>query len=143
MRWMTIGEVARRMGLRTSAIRYYEKVGVLPKPVRASGQRRYPQGALRRLAIVRFSQHVGFSIAEIRRLLEGVDDRPPPARWRAMATAKLEQLKQLIVRGEAMHKMVRETLRHHCPHLVEHGKALAKRKLSNQESDITRQSSKR
>jgi MerR family redox-sensitive transcriptional activator SoxR len=116
--------VARRIGIRTSAIRYYEKVGVLPKPVRASGQRRYTEGTRQRLAIVRFSQHVGFSIAEIRSLLEGAHDRPPRARWRAMAAVKPDQLKQLMSRAETMHRLVRKTLREHCPHLVEHGSAL-------------------
>ncbi len=125
MRWMTIGEVARRTGMRASAIRYYEKVGVLPKPARVSGQRRYDEGVLQRLAIVRFSQRMGFSISEIRRLLEGTQSRPPPARWRSMAMAKLRQLRQLTERVEAMGKMIRDTLHHRCPHLVERGTALA------------------
>jgi MerR family redox-sensitive transcriptional activator SoxR len=125
MRWMTIGEVARKMGLRPSAIRYYEKVGVLPKAVRVSGQRRYDEGVLQRLAIVRFAQRGGFKISEIRRLLEGSDGRPPPERWRAMARAKLKQLGQLVARANTMRKMVLDTLHHQCPHLVERGSALA------------------
>jgi DNA-binding transcriptional MerR regulator len=82
MRGMSIGEVARKMGLRSSAIRYYEKLGLIPKAPRLSGRRRYDERVLERLAMVRFAKHVGFSIAEIKVLLRGVDGRPPPERWR-------------------------------------------------------------
>src|SRR5262245_41454026 len=63
---MSIGEVARKMGLRSSAIRYYEKLGLIPKAPRLSGRRRYDERVLERLAMVRFAKHVGFSIAEIK-----------------------------------------------------------------------------
>lgn len=49
---MTIGDVARQVGLKTSAIRFYEKVGVLPEPVRVSGQRRYSPDTVRRLRVL-------------------------------------------------------------------------------------------
>src|SRR5262245_51747656 len=85
---MSIGEVARRMGLRPSAIRYYERLGLIPKAPRLSGRRRYDERVLERLAMVRFAQHVGFSIAEIKVLLGGVEGRPPTERWRKLAAAK-------------------------------------------------------
>jgi MerR family redox-sensitive transcriptional activator SoxR len=127
MRWMTIGEVARKMGLNSSAIRYYEKRGLLPTPPRERGQRRYSGEVLSRLAIIRFSQHVGFRIREIRQLLDGVEARPPPERWRAMATVKLRQLESLMSRAKEMHSAILRTLGHHCPHLVEHGKKLGRK----------------
>jgi len=89
---MSIGEVARKMGLRSSAIRYYEKLGLIPKAPRLSGRRRYDERALERLAMVRFAKHVGFSIAEIKVLLRGVDGRPPPERWRKLAAEKVAQV---------------------------------------------------
>ena len=52
MRGMRIGEVARKMGLRSSAIRYYEKLGLIPKAPRLSGRRRYDERVLERLACV-------------------------------------------------------------------------------------------
>ena len=76
---MSIGEVARKMGLRSSAIRYYERLGLIPKAPRLSGRRRYDERVLERLAMVRFAKHVGFSIAEIKVLLRGVDGRPRPS----------------------------------------------------------------
>ena len=48
----TIGEIAKEAGLRTSAIRFYEKEGLLPKPIRAGGQRRYDASVLGRLAVL-------------------------------------------------------------------------------------------
>ena len=134
MRWMTIGEVARRVALRTSAIRYYERIGVLPKPVRASGRRQYNAAILERLAIVRFAKHVGFKMTEIKHLLEGVEGRPPPARWRAMATAKARQLQTLVAQARAMHRAMMATLHHECPHLVERGDELAKQERDRGDS---------
>jgi MerR family transcriptional regulator, redox-sensitive transcriptional activator SoxR len=85
MAGMNIGEVARKMGLRSSAIRYYERLGLIPKAPRVSGRRRYDERVLERLAMVRFAKHVGFSVAEIKVLLGGVEGRPPTERWRKLA----------------------------------------------------------
>ncbi len=52
MALLTIAEVAQRTGLKSSAIRYYEEFGILPPAIRVSGQRRYDQVALYRLAVV-------------------------------------------------------------------------------------------
>ncbi len=45
-RHLTIGELAKRTGVATSALRYYEELGLLPAPGRVSGQRRYPESAV-------------------------------------------------------------------------------------------------
>ena len=66
---LTISEVARQAGIRASAIRYYESVGLLPMPQRVSGQRRYHAEILRRLAFIQAAQAVGFSVAEMQTLL--------------------------------------------------------------------------
>src|SRR5262245_51755246 len=97
---MSIGEAARKMGLRSSAIRYYEKLGLIPKAPRLSGRRRYDERVLERLAMVRFAKHVGFSIAEIKVLLRGVDGRPPPERWRKLAAEKVAQVDAFVGRPE-------------------------------------------
>jgi MerR family redox-sensitive transcriptional activator SoxR len=126
---MSIGEVARRAGLRSSAIRYYENLGLLAKPPRLGGQRRYDESVLERLAMIRFAKHVGFSIAETKMLLENVPGRPPPERWRKLAGEKVAQLHELIVQARAARKMLRETLEHQCPKLVERGRALSSRRF--------------
>jgi MerR family redox-sensitive transcriptional activator SoxR len=86
---LSIGEVARRAGLRASALRYYERIGLLPRAVRVGGRRRYDPRILDRLAIVRLGQYVGLRISEIRWLLNEVPGRPPPERWRKLAMDRL------------------------------------------------------
>jgi DNA-binding transcriptional MerR regulator len=63
---LTIGKVARQAGVTADTIRYYERLGLVPKPARtAAGYRQYPPGVVRRLAIVRNAQRLGFSLKEI------------------------------------------------------------------------------
>jgi len=121
---MSIGEVARRAGLRTSAIRYYEKLGLLPHPPRAGGRRRYDERVLERLAMVRFAKHVGFTIVEAKLLLDGVEGRPPTERWKKLAREKAAQVDKFIAQAGTVRKMLQETLDHKCPMLVERGRAL-------------------
>ena len=123
---MTIGEVARRAGLRSSTLRYYERLGLLPPPPRRGGQRRYDPRVLERLAIVRFAKFVGFRIDEVKILLDGSPDRPPPDRWRQIAEKKLIQIDGFITEAIAVRALLQTTLRQQCPHLVERGLALAK-----------------
>jgi MerR family transcriptional regulator, redox-sensitive transcriptional activator SoxR len=113
MSMLTIREVARRAGLRTSALRYYEEVGVLPPAERVSGQRRYDESVLARLAVIRLAQELGFSVAEIRSLVEGFDEVGVPSDlWREMAVRKLTEVDALIARAEQMKQLLEESL--HC-----------------------------
>jgi MerR family redox-sensitive transcriptional activator SoxR len=123
---MTIGEVARRAELRPSAIRYYEKLGLLPKPPRESGQRRYDARVLERLAIARFAKFLGFRVDEIRLLLDGSPDRPPPQRWREIAEKRVAHVDAIITEAIAVRALLQTTLRQKCPKLVERGLELAK-----------------
>ena len=75
MRQLAIGEVADRVGMSTSRIRYYERRGLLPEPGRVAGKRRYTEDVFRRLAIIDAAQRVGFTLEEIRDLL-GSRERP-------------------------------------------------------------------
>ena len=61
---LTIGELARRAGVTTSALRYYEELGLLPSPARVSGQRRYPASAARLVAAILLYSDAGFTLAE-------------------------------------------------------------------------------
>jgi MerR family transcriptional regulator, redox-sensitive transcriptional activator SoxR len=100
---LTIGEVAARAGINTSRLRYYERVGVLPKPERTSGQRRYGEDVLNRLAIVDVAQRAGLSLDEIRDLT-GPDNRGAHAgaRVRELAERKLPDIEALIARAQAV-----------------------------------------
>ncbi len=70
---LTIGEVAAEAGIRTSAIRYYERIGVLPEPERSAGQRRYTDVTVGRLRAVEVGKRAGFNLDEIRTLLTAED----------------------------------------------------------------------
>jgi DNA-binding transcriptional MerR regulator len=121
---MTIGHIARRAGLRASTIRYYERLALLPRPIRVAGQRQYDETVLHRLAVIRFAKYVGFTLAEIGYLLQGTAVRPPTDRWRLMAHEKIEELETMIDRVVTLKRMLEDTLAHTCPKLVERGTAL-------------------
>src|SRR6266566_3723039 len=94
---LTISEVARKVGLRASAIRYYERIGLLPRATRMSGQRRYDTTALYRLAIIQRARQLGFTLTEIRHLFFGFRDVTRPSeRWRALSERKLAELDDLM-----------------------------------------------
>ena len=115
MALLTIGEVARRAGLRPSAIRYYEGVGLLAEPRRVGGQRRYEPDVLDHLRFVRIAQEAGFTVAEIRALVhDGEPDAPLSHRWRALAERKLAEVDALIARAQAMKALLAEGLRCGC-----------------------------
>jgi MerR family redox-sensitive transcriptional activator SoxR len=112
---LTIGDVARQVGLRTSALRYYESVGVLPPPKRVNGRRLFGPDVVRLLDTVRFAQQAGFTVAEIRTLFHGFGaDVPPSARWRELATRKLEELDALVARAERMRRALQAGMRCGC-----------------------------
>jgi MerR family transcriptional regulator, redox-sensitive transcriptional activator SoxR len=112
---MTIGEVARRAGIRPSALRYYESAGVLPEPERENGRRRYGPEVLELLAVVRVAQQAGFTISEIRTLLHGFTaETPPSERWRALASEKLPEVEALIRRAFGMKRLLEWGLRCDC-----------------------------
>ncbi len=117
---MRIGEVAERAGLRTSALRYYERIGLLPEPRRVSGQRRYEPDVLLLLAGIDVAQRAGFTVAEIKNLFYGFrDDARPSERWAGLAQQKLSQLDELIHRTQAMIRLLEEGLRCGCTCLDE------------------------
>ena len=96
---MRIGEVARRAGVRVSLIRYYEEIGLLPAPERVSGQRRYDEPVLRRLAVIDVAQRAGLSLDEIRELVDHGND-PMNDRLRELAARRLPEIDALIERAQ-------------------------------------------
>jgi len=95
----TIGQLARRFGLNTSAIRYYERVGVLPEPARQSGQRRYGPDAVKRLEALQAAKQAGFTLEEARLLLQRSEAGDPLHQsLRELAARKLPEVEALIAR---------------------------------------------
>lgn len=95
---MRIGEVADRAGVRVSLLRYYEEIGLLAPAERVSGQRRYDETVLRRLAVIDVAQRSGLTLAEIRELVEHGND-PMSERLRELAERRLPEIDALIERA--------------------------------------------
>lgn len=104
-RMLTIGELAGHTGVATSALRYWEELGLLPTPVRISRQRRYPHSAIALVGIILLLSDVGFSLAEQKALLASqsvaVDE------WRQLARRKLTELDQQIQTARAINHALR------------------------------------
>ena len=93
------------MRLRPSAIRYYEQLGILPKPERIGGKRRYDRTILYRLSLI---QQAGFALQEIRALFFGFQEgTQAEARWRRLADRKLAQLDKLERRIRKMSTLLK------------------------------------
>jgi MerR family redox-sensitive transcriptional activator SoxR len=100
---LTIGEVARRAGVATSSIRYYERIGLLPEPDRFGGQRRYEADVLGKLGFIGVAQSAGFKLREIKELIEGVDGANGLGEpMRSLSSQKLGEVEALLERTKAM-----------------------------------------
>jgi DNA-binding transcriptional MerR regulator len=126
MSGMTISEVARRAGVPPSTLRYYEQVGILPRPPRTSGQRRYDATVLNRLAVIERARQTGFTLGEIKQLFFGFrDDVAASDRWRRLSDKKLAELDALTDRVAAMQHVLRRMQKNcRCATLDQCGKAM-------------------
>jgi MerR family redox-sensitive transcriptional activator SoxR len=90
-RWLPIGTVADRYGVPATTLRYWEEIGLLPRPPRSGGQRRYDPDALRRIMFIRMAKHSGLSLNAIRALLAGNDHYGPTFDdWAEVARQQLQ-----------------------------------------------------
>lgn len=96
--WLTIGEVAARAGLATSALRYYEVEGLVASRRSPGKQRRFHREVLRRIAFVRVAQQVGLSLDEIREALAALPDgrTPTKADWERLSRGWRPRLDERI-----------------------------------------------
>jgi MerR family redox-sensitive transcriptional activator SoxR len=116
---LAIGEVAARTGHTQSTLRYWESVGLLPAPERAGGKRRYRPSVVDRIAVIDLARHAGFSLAEVRDLLDGVDaGADPQSQWATLVGRKRPEVEALIARALAMHNLLGELERCACDSLV-------------------------
>lgn len=114
-----IGALARRAGVRTDTVRYYERSGLLAPMIRlASGYRRYGEVELARLRFIRRAQALGFSLAEVRELL-ALSGRRDVARVKRAAQRKLADVERRIAELERVRRGL-ATLIGACPG---HGRA--------------------
>jgi MerR family redox-sensitive transcriptional activator SoxR len=117
---LSIGEVARQAGVRPSALRYYESVGLLSPARRVAGRRMYDAASLDALRVIHLAKDAGFTVAEIRRLLHGFDGATAAsARWQSLATRKLRDITALIARARRMQRVLEGLLTCECTELEE------------------------
>jgi MerR family redox-sensitive transcriptional activator SoxR len=108
---MSIGEVARRAGLRPSAIRYYESMRVLPPARLVNKKRRYTAEIFPRLTLIRIAKEAGFTVDEMRRVLNSQHGETHGG-WRTLARQKLVEVEQRMQRLARMKHILEEALRH-------------------------------
>lgn len=111
---LTIGQVAAGANVNTSAIRYYERVGVLPEPERRGGQRRYTDETIRRLGVIDVAKRAGFTLDEAATLLATGSDTPVHQQIRDLAQRKLPEVEALIDRAEAVKRWLTIASSCHC-----------------------------
>jgi MerR family redox-sensitive transcriptional activator SoxR len=108
---MRIGELSRRAGIPATALRYWEQVGLMPRPARVSGRREYGEDALDRIGLLLLARACGFTLRETRQLFAPeLDGKPPPARWGMLASVKLaeiERVERLLARMRTALETVR------------------------------------
>jgi MerR family transcriptional regulator, redox-sensitive transcriptional activator SoxR len=126
MRSLRIGEVARAANVAPSAIRYYEKCGLLPKPARQSRQRRYDRETIGYLEIIAIARKAGMTIAEIRELVSGfAPGTKPRIRWQTIAARKRRELETLEARIRSMRVELDTNFRCECPTLDDCARGLS------------------
>ncbi len=126
---LAISDVARVFGLRTSAIRYYEQIGILPPAMRKNGRRRYDKSVLFRLEVVQRARESGFTLEEIRELFFGFQPAtPPPKRWHKLSERKIAELRIRMKQLKLMETLLKQIQGCRCNALEECGeKLLSKR----------------
>ena len=110
---MKSGELARLAGVSADTLRHYERMGVLPAPHRApNGYRNYAAHALERVKLVRRALAVGFSLAELQRILKERDRGGAPCRQvRSLTAEKLAKLERQIGEAQLLRKQLKATLK--------------------------------
>jgi MerR family redox-sensitive transcriptional activator SoxR len=95
---LTVGAAAARIGISTSALRFYEKAGLITATRSPGGQRRYASDVLRRVAFIRGAQSVGMRLADIRSAMDHLpaNRAPTPAEWQELSDAWRPQLEAKI-----------------------------------------------
>jgi MerR family transcriptional regulator, redox-sensitive transcriptional activator SoxR len=112
---MKIGELAKRAGINASAIRYYEKAGLLSPPHRAGGQRRYSDDALDRVLLITFASEMGFTLAETKLFLNGLkSDAPVGPRWKKLAHRKIQEVLKNVQRERRLKSLLEHLLDCRC-----------------------------
>jgi MerR family redox-sensitive transcriptional activator SoxR len=120
---MTIGELSGASGVPASTLRYWERMRILPKPMRVSGQRRYQKEAVNLVAVLLLAKACGFTLDEMRGLVNRFrSDTPAPERWKTAIREHQKILELQIARLNAMRRLLRRVEGCQCVDLIECGR---------------------
>jgi MerR family redox-sensitive transcriptional activator SoxR len=111
---LPIDQVACRSGLASSALRYYERCGLIDEGRRIGGRRHYPPSVLQRLSMIRVCQTLGFSLSEIGELLDGSGDGQA---WRTMSRARRAEVQSQIEQLQSLLEVLDSAVECRCPDL--------------------------
>ena len=112
---MLIGEVARRSGITASALRYYEREGLLQPSARSAQRRIYGPQVMGRIRIIQLARDAGFTIAETRTFINNYPTGATPSmRWQKLADRKLQEIDALIKKVTRMKTLLRSSFRCGC-----------------------------
>jgi DNA-binding transcriptional MerR regulator len=109
MNLIPIGEAAARLGLRTSALRYYDERGLVPVQTRQAGQRLYGRDELRRLAFIKIAHRLGISLETAAAIMDA-----PGQEWRETVRDQIAALDELIKQAQGAQSFLTHAL--NCPH---------------------------
>jgi MerR family transcriptional regulator, redox-sensitive transcriptional activator SoxR len=130
---LTITAVARKMGVRPSTLRYYERIGLLPAARRVAGRRRYDDHALNQLELITYAKRAGFTLAQIRDLRENASfGKSPASLWHNLAARKAAELNEVIVRAEEAKKRLVALSQCRCRNLAKCGELLRDKAATTQ-----------
>ena len=125
---MTIGKLAEQSGVPASTIRYWERIGVLPRPARVNRRRLYSPDAVHRLGVLRLAQACGFHLPEMRHLLHGFAAGVAPSRrWQELARLKQAELDSRMAQLVEMRRLLDRVVQCRCPDLIDCGRRFAGR----------------
>ncbi|MEN0061175.1 MAG: MerR family transcriptional regulator [Myxococcota bacterium] len=115
---LTVGDVAQAAGMAPSAVRYYESIGLLPRPERRGGWRRYDPSVVERIRLIQAATRAGFRLEEAKILLDAMDagDVNPMAE---LARARLPELEASLARLQGMVALMRMASDCRCPSLAD------------------------
>jgi MerR family redox-sensitive transcriptional activator SoxR len=126
---MLIGEMARRAGVTASALRYYEREGLLPRPARSANRRIYDWRVLGRIRIIQLARNAGFSIAETRTFIGAHPSGSiPSTRWHTLAERKIQEMDALIARATQMKSLLKSSFKCGCSTIEDCERLVLRRK---------------
>lgn len=109
---LTVGEVAKRSGVATSALRFYEERGLINSERNSSGHRRYPQAVIRRVAFIVFAQRIGLTLEEIGAALAKLPRNRVPERsdWAKLSRGWTKRIDQRMAELERLRRGLTECI---------------------------------